>query len=324
MTDFTFLAADKLVPVFVFVAVLLAVNAFYLWFASHRAYRHKVHQRLSDSMKPNPDEKELSHLRRGRSLSADGHYALPFVPLNRLILQSGVMVGVHGVVFTMAFMFAGAFFVTSIMGADRIGALMAGALMGIGVPVLVLRTLRSRRRQKFEEQLPDAIDILVRGLKAGHAIPVAISAVGRQMSEPLGSEFAITAGELTYGLDLETAMVNLRSRVGQDDLSLIVLAVSVQSKMGGNLAEILTNLAIVIRQRFKLRRKAKALSAEGRFSAIVLSIMPVALFCILWLVAPTYYSQVWDEPYVKLILAGSAVWLMIGNFIMYRMVRFAI
>ncbi len=184
--------------------------------------------------------------------------------------------------------------------------------------------LRTSRQRKFEEQLPEAIDILVRGLRAGHAIPFAISTVGRQMSQPIGGEFGITGGELTYGLDLETAMINLRSRVGQADLSLLVLAVSIQAKMGGNLAEILTNLARVIRERFKLRRKARALSAEGRYSAMLLSILPIALFGILWLIAPSYYGQVWDEWFVKPALGLTLLWMMFGNFVMYRMVKFSV
>jgi tight adherence protein B len=121
---------------------------------------------------------------------------------------------------------------------------------------------------------------------------------------------------------METAMVNLRSRVGQADLSLLVLAVSIQAKMGGNLAEILSNLSKVIRDRFKLRRKAKALSAEGRYSAVFLSIMPIALFGIFWLISPSYYGLVWNEPLLKPVLVAAVLWMILGNLIMYRMVKF--
>jgi tight adherence protein B len=105
---------------------------------------------------------------------------------------------------------------------------------------------------------------------------------------------------------------------------LLVLAVSIQSKLGGNLAEILSNLSGVIRGRFKLRRKARALSAEGRFSAVALSLLPIILFAVLWVISPGYYGQVWHEPVVKIGLALALLWLLIGNIIMYRMVRFAI
>jgi tight adherence protein B len=316
--------AARLIPVLVFVAVLLAISALYLMAARHRTNRKSVNRRMTSVGTSDIGQGELTRIRRGRSLSAEGHYSMPFIPLNRLILQSGITVGVQGVLFTMAFLCIGAYVVASILQRDVVFSLLIAAAVGIGVPVLVLKTLRGRRQRKFEEQLPNAIDILVRGLKAGHAIPVAIATVGQQMPQPLGEEFSLTAGELTYGLDLETAMVNMRSRVGQPDLSLLVLAISIQSKMGGNLAEILSNLSRVIRDRFKLRRKAKSLSAEGRYSAIFLSIIPIILFSILWLISPSFYGQIWNEPIVKPALGGAVAWMLLGNFVMYRMVKFDI
>jgi tight adherence protein B len=317
-------APEQLIPVLVFVAVLLGVNGGALIIVSRRAYRRRVNNRLSDAVHRSVPQKDLMGIRRDRSLSPDGHYSIPIIPLNQLILQSGVTVGLYGIAASMVCVFAGTYLVAFALQKSHLLALAAASISGVGLPLLVLKTMRDRRQRRFEEQLPDAIDILVRSLRAGHAIPVAINTVARQMADPLGGEFSITAGELTYGLDLETALVNLRSRVGQMDLGLVVLAVSIQSKMGGNLAEILSNLSRVIRGRFRLRRKAKALSAEGRFSAVALSIIPALLFGILWVIAPTYYGAVWNEPFVKLVLLGALLWLLIGNIIMYRMVRFAI
>lgn len=314
--------AGLLIPILVFVAVLLTATAGFLALSAQRARRQTVSRRLNEFGAVEANQGELMRIRHGRSLSPDGHYSLPFIPLNQLILQSGVTVGVQGVLFAMAFLTVGAYFIMSIVQASQSLSVLGAFVVGVGIPVLVLRVLRAGRQRKFEAQLPDAIDILVRGLKAGHAVPAAISTVGRQMANPIGSEFAITGAELTYGLDLETAMVNLRSRVGQADLSLLVLAVSIQSRMGGNLVEILANLSRVIRERFKLRRKARALSAEGRYSAIFLSLMPIVLFSILWLIAPSYYGAIWGEWYVKPILGAAILWMLIGNFIMYRMVKF--
>ena len=316
--------AAQLVPILVFVAVLLTVNVAYLALSASKARRKSVARRLGDFGPADANQAELNRIRRGRSLSSDGHYSLPIISLNQLILQSGVTVGAQAIIFSMIFIAAGAYFVIAILQSNIAVSVLGALAVGIGLPTLVLRSMRTGRQRKFEEQLPEAIDVLVRGLRAGHAIPVAIATVGRQMPDPLGGEFGITGAELTYGLDLETAMVNLRTRVGQADLSLLVLAVSIQAKMGGNLAEILGNLARVIRERFKLRRKAKALSAEGRYSAVFLSLMPVALFGILWLIAPNYYGDVWNEWFVKPVLGGTIGWMMIGNFVMYRMVKFSI
>ncbi len=316
--------AMQLVPLLVFVAVLLAVTVGYLLISARRAERKSVSRRLGQFGSGDASHSELNRIRSARSLSAEGHYSMPFIPLNQLILQSGVTVGVQGVLFAMAFLTSGMFFVLSIVQDGKLVAVAGALIVGIGVPVQVLRSMRVSRQRKFEEQLPEALDTLVRGLRAGHATPMAISTVGQQMPDPIGSEFSITGGELTYGLDLETAMVNLRSRVGQSDLSLVVLAISIQSKMGGNLAEILSNLSRVIRDRFKLRRKAKALSSEGRYSAIFLSILPIALFAILWLIAPTYYGDVWSDWSVKPTLGAAIGWMLLGNLVMYRMVKFNI
>jgi len=316
--------AAQLVPILVFVAVLLAVTAGFLIISARRSERKSVSRRLGEFGAIDSTQNELMRVLRGRSLSSEGHYSMPLIPLNQLILQSGVTVGVQGVLFAMAFLGLGAYFVLSIIFSNTMFAVFGAAITGIGIPVLIMRSMRTSRQRKFEEQLPDAIDVMVRGLKAGHSIPVAISTVGTQMPHPLGEEFGIAGAELTYGLDLETAMVNLRSRVGQPDLSLLVLAVSIQAKMGGNLAEILGNLAKVIRGRFKLRRKAKALSAEGRYSAIFLSILPVALFGILLLIAPGYYGDVWTEWYIKPALGAAIAWMLIGNIVMYRMTKFSV
>jgi tight adherence protein B len=130
--------------------------------------------------------------------------------------------------------------------------------------------------------------------------------------------------EITYGADLETALRNLFFRIGQDDLPLFVTAVAIQGSTGGNLGEILENLSAVIRQRFKMRRKIRALAAEGRASALILSSLPIAMFLIIQVVAPDFYASVWDETITKQALASAAGWMGVGNFIMYRLVNFKI
>src|SRR5205085_892291 len=187
------------------------------------------------------------------------------------------------------------------------------------MPPLVLKILRSRRQKKFSAQFPDGLDIIVRSLRAGHPVPIAISMVAKEMPDPIGTEFGIVSDELTYGSDLETAMRNLYFRIGTDDLPLFVTAVAIQRSTGGNLGEILENLSSVIRQRFKMRRKIRALAAEGRASAIILSSLPIAMFLIIQIVAPDFYASVWDEDITKTALATAATWMGLGNFIMFRL-----
>jgi tight adherence protein B len=183
---------------------------------------------------------------------------------------------------------------------------------------------RKRRHNKFAAQFPDAMDIIVRSLRAGHPVPVAVGLVAQELPDPIGTEFGIAADEITYGADVETAMRNLYFRVGQEDLPLFVTAVSIQGSTGGNLSEILENLSAVIRQRFKMRRKIRALAAEGKFSALFLSGLPVAIFILLNLVAPDFYAIIWNQSLTKMGLTLAGTWMILGNIVMYKMCNFRI
>src|SRR5262249_27593373 len=153
-------------------------------------------------------------------------------------------------------------------------------------------TVRARRIARFSELLPDAIDVIVRGLRVGYPLPAALELVAREMPDPIGSEFGMTADEISFGQDLRTAVENLHRRVGQDDLPFLLMAINVQSQTGGNLAEILTGLSRLLRNRGKLALKIRALSADGRMSAIVLSLVPFILFGGITLISPSYFAEV--------------------------------
>jgi tight adherence protein B len=317
-----FMSNPSLVSLLVFAAVFVFMVAVWLVLRRWQAYRGSIESRLHAHNRPRiKSQDELINVRRSRGLSAEGHYLLPTVSLNKLLVQSGTSLGFSGLLLVMAAIAVAVFTAAQIAGLGLLLSAISAGIAGVSLPLFVLRNMRDARQSKFEGQIPDALDTVVRSLRAGHALSVAISAVGRNLPDPIGGEFRLTAAEVTYGLDLETAMVNLSSRVGQPDLALVVLAVSIQSKTGGNLAEILANLARVVRERLKLRRRAQALSAEGRFSAILLSILPIALFGVLRLISPNYYGDVWTNAYVKPILGGAVGWMLLGDYVMYRMVR---
>jgi tight adherence protein B len=305
-------------------SAVLVVEAVYLLFFSSTSYRSKINRRLR-VMNNAPDrETILIQLRRERGLTGGGDYRLPLVAFNRLLLQSGLTIGINRllifVAFGMVMTFAAITFVH-----DNVGeALLVTIACGVGMPLLILRMLRSARQKAFGAQFPDALDMIVRSLRAGHPVPIAIAMVSREMKDPIGSEFGIVSDEITYGADLETAMRNLYFRVGQDDLPLFVTAVAIQGSTGGNLGEILENLSGVIRQRFKMRRKIRALAAEGRASALILSSLPIAIFLIIQFIAPEFYRSVWHQELTKLGLIAAGIWMSIGNLIMWRMVNFRI
>jgi tight adherence protein B len=187
---------------------------------------------------------------------------------------------------------------------------------------LFLATRRRKRIARFGEQLPDAIDVIVRGVRVGFPLSAALDLVAREMPDPVGTEFGITSDEISFGLDVRTAIEHLYRRVGQEDLLFFVVAISIQTETGGNLAEVLSRLAALIRHRIKLRLKINAITAEGRLSAIVLTLVPFILFGVISLLAPNYFSGIRDHPIFMPALIFGLGSLAIGNIIMYRMVHF--
>jgi tight adherence protein B len=317
---------DEVYLIYIFAAVsaVLLFESIYLLFFSKASYRSQINRRLR-LMKDKPDrESVLVQLRRERGLTGGGDYRLPILGFSQLVLQSGLTLGMGRLLAVVVICALLAFAATLVIRGEMLEAVIAAVFAGLVMPYLVLRILRSRRQKRFGAQFPDAIDIIVRSLRAGHPVPIAISMVARELPDPIGTEFGIVADEITYGADLESALRNLYFRVGTDDLPLFVTAVAIQGSTGGNLGEILENLSSVIRQRFKMRRKIRALAAEGRASALILSSLPIAMFLIIQIVAPNFYGSVWQEDITKTALMLAGAWMGIGNFIMYRMVNFRI
>jgi tight adherence protein B len=305
------------------VAVVIGAQAIYQYLSSSRSYRRSVNSRLKIGGQIGDAKASLVELRRKRSLSPEGRYILPIIWLNRLVMQSGVSVDARSMLVLMAGLAAATFVATHyILGRGLMFSCVMALLLGFGLPLQFLRISRARRINRFESQLPDGIDAMVRGLRAGHPVLMALETVAREARDPLGSEFGMTFDEVAYGLDIETSLANMRARVGQADLGLLVVAVSLQSKTGGNLAEILASLSKVLRERFRMQRKVRALSAEGRFSAIGLSILPIIVSGLIFVTAPTFYTAVWDDPLFMPIATFAALLLISGDYIMYRMVRF--
>ena len=317
---------DSIQVVFLFTALAagLFVEGIYLLFFTARSYRKNVNRRLR-LMENQPDrESMLVQLRRERGLSTVGDYRLPLVALNRLILQSGLTIGIGKLAIYVCVLALFAFGALMLVRGDVFEALGVALFCCTLLPLLALKIMRGRRQKAFGAQFPDALDIVVRSLRAGHPIPIAITMVAREMRDPIGSEFGIVADEITYGADLETGMRSLYFRIGQDDLPLFVTAVAIQNATGGNLGEILENLSRVIRERFKMRRKIRALAAEGRASALILSSLPILMFLVIQVITPEFYASVWHVDITKIALGIAIGWMAVGNFIMYRMVNFRI
>jgi tight adherence protein B len=305
-------------------AAVFVAEAVYLLFHNTASYRTRVNRRLEVASKEADREKVLVQLRRERGLSADGDNLLPMAALNRLIVQSGITLKPARLVPVILCVAVATFVAISFFRGDTVEALAGAAVATVSFPFLALVFLRKRRKQKFAEQFPEAIDIIVRSLRAGHPVPIAIGMVARELQDPVGSEFGLVGDEITYGSDLETAMRNMLYRVGQEDLPLFVTSVAIQATTGGNLSQILENLSKVIRERFKMRRKVKGLSAEGRVGAWILNLTPMVVFTIINVISPDFYGAVWDRPATQIGLACAFAWMVVGNLIMRRMINFKI
>lgn len=192
-------------------------------------------------------------------------------------------------------------------------------LSGFALPVLILQKQIKSRHDKFAEQFPDAIELIVRSLRVGQPLSVAMKTVGSELPAPLGSEFELVAQEIAYGKDVTDALEGMLQRITLQDLRFFVVAVQIQHESGGNLAEILEGLSKIIRGRFRLMRKVKALTAEGRFSAWFLSLFPVIMLFVMNVVNPGYYHQVADFQYFNH-LAVLIVIMLIINVVAMRII----
>jgi tight adherence protein B len=303
-------------------AAVLVAEALYLLFHNTQSYRTRVNRRLAMSSKEPDREKVLVQLRRERGLSADGGYALPVAAFNRLVLQSGVKVEPARVAVMLGLSAVMAFLGVFVWRGEIVEA-SAAALLGVtALPLAVLVWKRRRRQKAFGAQFPEAIDVIVRSLRAGHPTPVAVAMVARELPDPVGTEFGMVADEITYGSDLEGALRNMAARIGHEDLPLFVTSVSIQATTGGNLSQILDNLSKVIRERFKMRRKIRGLAAEGRASAMILNLTPFAVFGLVNWMTPTFYGETWGHPMTPYAFGGALLWMGVGNLIMRRMINF--
>jgi tight adherence protein B len=302
-------------------AVIFLAEALYLGVIAPVRSRRAINKRLSVQGEVTGGEQAMLRLKAQRGI--DGRDLSVMGGLRKMLVQSGLTINLGR--FLMIMVLACFVLVTGLLILTTLPmwvSLVIGLSVGVGLPLFVVRFIRNKRRAAFQAQLPDALDVVVRSLRSGHPVPTALTLVGREMPDPIGSEFGLTTDELTYGLDLPRALQNLSGRVGVSDMSLLVTAVSLQSSAGGNLGEVLENLSRVLRERFQLRRKVRSLSAEGRFSAYGLTVLPPLIGLAIYFPNPRYYTDVWYLPTIQLIMGGLIVWKILGDLMIYKMINF--
>jgi len=307
--------------------ILIAVGAYLivdalvgLWRAARGEDDETVQRRLArQHLRVKLGSSETYSVLRESTGSEAWREYVPFYPrFLRLLETSGSGMTIQNAVATMAIIAFVAFILSALFLPLRYSPLsfVVAPVIGIGAVLLYLIRVRSDRIRKFEEQLPDAIDLVVRSLKIGHPLSGAMSVVGRELPAPISTEFAAAFEKVSYGLDIPLAFQEMADRVPLQDLGYVSMAIQIQQESGGNLVESLSKLSAVIRGRFRMFRKVKALTAEGRFSAWFLSLFPFVLIFIIQLLKPDYYTQVMDLavfPYlvgVTIVLLGINVFAM--------------
>ena len=317
----------------VFMATALIVEAVYdLWNARHgpEAARIARRLRLMASGAHGAEAVSVLKVRHWENASVTDRWLmqLPGAPrVERLLLQTGSQITLTQLAVRTIALFIIGYLAGSILsrllaadGATWFGGLLVGTIAAT-LPIMFVVRAKYKRLTGFLLQLPEALDLVGRAMRAGHAFSGGLKMVADEMRDPIGIEFRITFEELNLGLSVENAMLNLLERVDLPDLRFFVVTVLIQRQSGGNLAEILDKISLLIRDRIKLFGRVRVLATQGRLEAWVLSILPFVVAGILFMVTPQMMSMLWTEPAGRVMLAATALMLVSGVLIMWRMVK---
>jgi len=296
----------------IFISVLFLIEGLYLViFGKSIKLNNRVNRRIDLLEKGNDREKVLETLRRER----EQHRKTGGFPLFSILSKKAAMANIafspKALIMVMALLAVVAFVGMTVgTTASLYVRLGVSVVMGFGAVYMWLNKKAKARMALIEEQLPDAVELMVRSLRVGHPFSSAIAIVAQEVADPLGSEFGIISDEAAYGMDITESLNKMAEAIGLQDLRFLAVAVSIQQKSGGNLAEILEGLAKVIRSRFKLFRRVKAITAEAKWSGMFLSAFPVLALIGINLAQPNYYDAVMETEYFVpacLVVAGFLV-----------------
>lgn len=240
--------------------------------------------------------------------------------IDRLLIQSGLTLNVAGFLgLTLLGALTGV--ILAMFFSLPLFAVIGAGLAVAAFPLLYVLNAKHKRLVIFEQQLPDALDLMGRALRAGHAFSGALKMVGDEMSEPVAGEFRTTFDELNYGISLQDALQNMATRVPSADLRYFVIAVLVQRETGGNLTELLDSISALIRARLKLMGTVRVLAAEGRLSAWILGLLPFFLVVVLNIINPKYMSVLWIDPTGLKLIWAMLVMMVVGAYWMRRIIK---
>ncbi|SDK12067.1 type II secretion system F family protein [Aliiruegeria lutimaris] len=310
------ISAEPIIYGLIFFAVLVLVEGIYLTaFGKSISLNSKVNRRLELLEKGGGREEVLEQLRKEMTQ----HMNAKGIPLYSILAEKAQKANIaftpRQLIMVMGVL-AGVAFVGLTLGTDAgLPVRIVVALgMGVGGVYMWVNNKAKKRLSLIEEQLPDAVELMVRSLRVGHPFSSAVNIVAREVPDPLGSEFGVIADESAYGRDISESLKALAERMDMQDLRFLAVAVTIQQQSGGNLAEILDGLAKVIRARFKLFRRVKAITAEAKWSGMFLSFFPILALVGINVADPHYYDDVMETP------AFIPACLIVGAFLIVNMI----
>lgn len=319
----------SLFVVFGFLAVVLLLEGVYVYWSDTRSPEVKRIKLRLHTLALGEHEGNEAPLVKQRLMSnmPELHRFLKKVPtvemLDRLMVQAGSKKTVAQLLTVVALLACGGGITGLLLRLPWQWVIVVGAGLTM-LPFVRLTWLRKRRVEKINEQLPDALDLISRALRAGHAFSAALAMVGSQAQEPIAGEFKGTFSEINFGISTQEALLNLASRVPITDMRYFVMAVIIQLETGGNLAELLTMLGNLIRDRFKLFGKIQVLAAEGKLSAYILIALPFCVAGAIHAMNPKYLEVlVTDALGIRLVVA-ALIMMAIGAFVMWRIIKIRI
>lgn len=313
--------------VLAFVAVVLLLEGLYLvWDANKSPEAKKIERRLHMLAAGAGTDEETSFLKQ-RMLSEIPAMqrlllGMPRVhQLDRLLEQSGLKLSVGRLLLFILLAGVATYGLARLfLHIPWIFSLVLAA-SAASLPYFYVLRCRNLRINNIERQLPDALDLICRALRAGHAFPAGMQMVGEEMPEPIAGEFRITHEEVNFGIALQQALLNMAARVPSTDLRYFVIAVLIQRETGGNLTEVLENLSTLIRERFKLLEKVRVLAAEGKLSAWILVILPFVVAGVINILNPEFMKVLWTDPMGLKMVGAAMVMMVLGGLWMRQIVN---
>lgn len=311
--------ASFLVYVFVFIGMLLAVEGVRQLFSRSETTSEARNRRMRMMKDGKSTEEVLNILTDSKSRGEQSGSI--FASLRRLLMKAGVAISPFVAICIAAILGSASYVVASEFFPPEF-ALLQSLIVAIPLPIMVLRALSTLRLKKLTTQLPDALDLMARGLKVGHPLSVTVESVATEMSDPIGSEFGIIQDQVSYGEDVVTAFRDFANRTELEDVRYLAVTVGIQHGTGGNLGRVLRVLSKVIRDRTVMRKKIMAISSEGRLSAVILTLLPLLIFGSIHVATPSFYGDVWDDPLFLPFGAAIVGLILVQGLILYRLVNF--